>query len=914
MATPADRAGDTVTLEVDGVAVELSTVDGPTLLIALREQLGRVGVRSGCSIGECGACTVLVDDAAARSCQLTPADVTGRRVTTPLGLGGPLAPHPIQGAFLERAAAQCGYCIDGITMRAVALAADPAVPATVDAVAAALDDQLCRCGTHASILEAVVAGIAAVRGTPADPADATLSACRIVSPATELAAVGPGAAEAGTDAADAEAAALPALLAKASSADRWLRLGSDGRVHVASGRSEIGQGVHAAQRQLVAAQLGVDVHVVVVHPPSTGASPDEGFTAGSRSLSDGGPALAMAARALRRGMVARAADRLGLAETDLTVAASGDVVAADGRRVTVAELAAGGPIAEPIRGDDAPTWLAGPIGASTPRDDLPAKVAGLGAFVHDLAPPGLVHARAVLPPSTRARLVTTEVDHVRALPGVLAVVAEARLLVVVAETEAAAVRAASVLASRTRWEDPGPGFTGDVLEHLRALEAVAMPVRVDDGVDAALEAGQRIRASYARPYHAHGSMAPSAAVAHEDAGTLTVHVAHQGVHQLRRELAALLARDAETVVVEHVDGPGCYGHNGADDAAALAAVAALAVPGRPVRLVLAHEDEFGWEPYGPAMVTDVEAALGPDGRVGAWRLHTLTDVHMARPSGQGDRTLVAWLREDDGAPPIVPPNEGGGRNAVPIYDVGPLDVRADHVHGPVRTGSLRSLGSFHHAFAIESFMDELAEEAGADPLAFRLKHLTDPRARDVLEAAAEAAGWDAHVGPSGRGQGLALLRYHDVMGYAAMVADVDVDVDADRLRVRRLVMAVDVGTIVHLEGLRQQLEGGALQGLSRTLHEEVTVDGATGVTSRDWSRYPVLRFGEVPRLELLLLDRRGHPPLGAGEVTTPVVPAAIANAVDDALGVRLRRLPITVEAIRRRVLAMDERELARVRA
>lgn len=904
------RGAEAIGLEVDGTAVSLDAIDGASLLVALREQLGRVGVRAGCRIGECGACTVLVDDASARSCRLTPQDVAGRRVTTPIGLGGPDGPHPVQQAFLDRAAAQCGYCIDGITVRVAELAADPDVPATVAAVAAALDEHLCRCGTHASILEAAVAGIAAVRGIDVPASDATISTCRLVAPARAI--VPPTPVAPPSDASAADVPALPALLAGAPTADRWLSIGADGRVHVASGRTEIGQGVHAAQRQLVAAQLGVDVAIVVVHAPSTASSPDEGFTAGSRSVSDGGRALGMASRALRRGILARAAERLALDASELAIADDGAVLAPDGRRLALAALAADGPIAEVVEVGDVPDWLAEPIGSSTPRVDLPSKIAGGPAFVHDLAPLGLLHARAVLPRSPRARLIATDVAHVRALPGVVEVIHDGRLLLVVAETEAASERAASVLATRTRWDDPGPGFAGDVVEHLRTLEATAFPVHVDDDVDAALAAGHVVRASYARPYQAHASVAPSAAVAIDDGGMLRVQVAHQGVHQLRRELAALLGRDQTTITVEHVDGPGCYGQNAADDAAALVALAAVAVPGRPVRLVLAHEDEFAWEPYGSAMLTDVEAALDPHGHVSGWRQRTLTDVHMARPSGQGDRTLVAWLRDGGDDRPAIAPNEGGGRNAVPLYDVGALDVRADHVRGPLRTGSLRSLASFHHAFAIESFMDELAEQAGVDPVEFRSRHLSDPRALDVLEAAAEAAGWESRVGPSGRGQGIALLRYHDVMGYAAIVADVDVDVDAGRLAVRRLVMAVDVGTIVHRDGLRQQLEGGALQGLSRTVHEQVTVSGATGVMSVDWSTYPVLRFGEVPRLELLLLDRRGHPPLGAGEVTTPVVPAAIANAVDDAVGVRLRRLPITVDAIRQRVLDMDESELARV--
>ena len=455
------------------------------------------------------------------------------------------------------------------------------------------------------------------------------------------------------------------------------------------------------------------------------------------------------------------------------------------------------------------------------------------------------------------------------------------------------------------------------------------PVAEDPGIAAALDTGRLVRASYAKPYEAHASIAPSTAVAlvevagpdddpagaetaETDAGAIRVWTHTQGVYPLRRELAALLGADVERLTVRHVDGPGCYGHNGADDAAGFAVLAAQAVPGRPVRFQFSVHDEFGWEPYGPAMRADIEASLDAGGRIAGWRHRIRTGAHTSRPHGTGDRLMVAWLRAGGPPRPWAGGGEGGVRSADPIYDLPVRDIVGEYVRGPLRTSALRTLGAYFNTFTIESFMDELAEAAGTDPVAFRLAHLTDPRARAVLENAVERAGWVPRVGPSGRGQGVAVSRYKGSKAYVALVLDADVDADTGAIALRRVVATCDAGVVVNPDGLANQIEGGILQGLSRALHEQVRF-GPDGIASTDWSTYPVLGFAEVPPLDLVLLDRPGLPPLGAGEASTPVAPAALANAVDDAIGIRVRTLPLTPDRLRARLEELADDELDRVR-
>lgn len=873
--------GDTVSVDGDGVV---------PLIHVLRGELGLMGVRAGCAIGECGACTVLLDDVPARSCITPLSEAAGRDVVTPEGLGTPDAPHPIQQAFIDEQAAQCGYCVNGMVMTLAGFARQGQPPADTD-VAALLQEHLCRCGTYARLIRAARRAL----GLPPlpDQGDSLHEASAPPEPASL-----PAANE------------LPAVIQADPRIGRWIEIEADGTIAVEVGKVELGQGIRTAFSQIVAAQLGVPTERIAVRPTRTGRSPDQWFTAGSLSIEDGGTALAYAAAACRRVLLARGAAALGV-DVGACVLTDGGVTTADGAAVVrLTDLGGDGFDGEQILPSDLIDWDAGPIGRPVPRIDLAPKLTGAPAFLQDLVLPDMLHARIAFPPDPAATLVGLDPSPTTALPGVVDVVRDGNLVIVLAEREEQAVRAADRLRRDLRWR-AGPSRPPHDLRSLYRHDGAERFTAADDGVEVALAEHRSHRASYASPYQAHGPMGPSVAVAQRTDDELRVWTHAQGVYPLRRELAALLDRPVDSVVVEHVDGPGCYGMNGADDAAAFAAIAAAAAGGRPVRFQFSIQDEFGWEPYGPAMLTDLEAGIDGSGRVRAWRHHTLTDTHMMRPNGSGDRLAAAWLREGSVPRPWAGAGEGGGRNSVPVYDVGAVQAYADHVRGPLRTAALRCLGAYHNLFAVESFMDELAELAGHDPVAFRLTHLRDPRARAVLELVADRAGWQPRVGPSGRGVGVAVAQYKGSKAYVAVVAEVEVDREAGRFRVHRMVLACDAGVVVNPDGLRNQLEGGALQGLSRALFEQLH-PGPHGVRERDWTTYGALRFGDVPSLDVHLLARPDRPPLGAGESATPVVPAAVANALDDAIGIRLRELPLTAAQMERRLLEMGSDEAARV--
>ena len=476
---------------------------------------------------------------------------------------------------------------------------------------------------------------------------------------------------------------------------------------------------------------------------------------------------------------------------------------------------------------------------------------------------------------------------------------------VVAETDRAALRAAGRVARAARWQtSPSLPDSDDLRGFLLSAPSQDETVADQPAGDAAGPAARTLTAEFTRPFLAHASVAPSCAIARWDGGSVTVWCHSQGIFLLRDAIAAGLGLDAGQVTVHYVEGAGVYGQNGADDVAMDAVLLAQAVPGRAVRVQWTRDDEMRWPPMGSAMLARLSAGLDAGGRIVTWRQDVWSNGFMGRPTLGGDPRLLALTHLAGGrpmppAPDLQPANwMGASRNSVPGYDIPGMQVtRHRLLDMPIRTSSLRSLGAHLNVFAIESFMDELAAAAGADPVRFRLAHLTDPRARQVLTEAADMAGWDTRGRRDGTGYGVGVARYSGVAGYCAAVAEVEADTD---IRVRRLWLAVDVGRVINPDGVINQVEGGAVQSASWTLREQVRFD-RDQITSAGWDSYPILRFTDTPEVMVRVMDAPGEAEVGAGEVSLGPVAGAIGNAVADAVGVRVRDLPLTRERVTRAI-------------
>jgi CO/xanthine dehydrogenase Mo-binding subunit len=687
---------------------------------------------------------------------------------------------------------------------------------------------------------------------------------------------------------------LPGSLKKEPMLDGWIRIGADGSITVLTGKAELGQGIKTAIIQLAAEELVVAPARIKLVTADTAQTANEGFTAGSHSMQDSGTAIRHAAAQVREILLSLAATRLNVAPGQLSIrdgviAAPGGATVAYGELVRGQELHRTATPASVIR-KPGQHFLSG---RAFQRVDIPAKVTGGIAYVQDLRLPGMVHARMVRPPFEGAAFTSIDEAAAAAMPGVIKIVRDGSFIGVIAQREYQAVRAATVLASGTRWAgDAGAAreeSRGDV-EHM-ASEATTI---LDKGSAGA--GGRVLQARYRKPFQLHGSIGPSCAVAQLVDGNYTVWTHSQGVFPLRQGLAELLGVDQDRIRCIHVEGSGCYGHNGADDVAADAALLARALPGKPVRVQWMREDEHGFEPKGPPMLSTVRAALDASGQIVDWAYEVWSPPHNARPGTAGNLLAGTLLAQPFTPPPAVPipqPEGGGDRNAIPLYAL--ANVRVVHhfiAKAPLRSSALRSLGAYHNVFAIESFMDELALAAHIDPVAFRLRHMVDQRARDVIQLAARQFGWDQYRRQPGRGRGIAFARYKNLGAYAAVALEVEVARDTGYVRITRAIAAVDSGEVVSLDGIRNQIEGGIVQSCSWTLCEEVLFNQDGHSTSRDWAGYPILRFPQVPdSVHVHVIDRPGMPFLGTGEATQGPTCAAIANAIADATGARLRELP-----------------------
>jgi len=679
--------------------------------------------------------------------------------------------------------------------------------------------------------------------------------------------------------------------------DGFISVNADSSVTIFCGKVDLGQGLRIAIPQMAAEELGVRLDRIAMIEGDTALTPDQGPTAGSSGVMRGGVQIRQAAATAREALILRAAERLGRPAAELD-AVDGEVrPRAGGAGVSFGALVGDkrfdlkvDPKA-PLRKPDSYTIVGKPL----PRPDVPGKVTGRHPFVHDFSVDRMLHGRVIRPPAVGAKLLAVDEASVKAIPGVR-VVRVNDFLGVVAETEWDAVTAARQL--KASWSDRAALMGNEAVRGwMRAgpFESDEVLLRKGDAKAALAGLGKRLTAEYYWPVQSHASMGPSCAVADVREGKATIWTASQATHKFRDTYARVLGLPKDAVRCVYIDGSGCYGMNGHDDAGADAALLSRAV-GRPVRVQWTREDEHGWDPKGPPQLLAMEGGTTEDGKIAAWRTEmwlpkataSLPNVPLLGPEAAGIAQplgVVTGLISQNGNPPY----------AVPHQEVVVHWIRTV----PLRSSNIRAPGKVANCFAVESFADELAAAARRDPVEFRLQGLSDPRAIEVLKRTAALLGWKARPspGPGGVGRGIAFIHYKNNESYVAVAMEAEVDKASGAIRVRRVACAHDCGLIINPDALRLQIEGNILQTLSRTLFEETTFDRSR-VTSIDWASYPILAFPDAPEILVDLVSRPQEPPLGAGEAAATPVPAALASAVFDAVGIRLRTVPFTRERVK----------------
>lgn len=717
----------------------------------------------------------------------------------------------------------------------------------------------------------------------------------------------------------------------ATQLDAWIAVGADGRVTAFTGKCELGQGLFTAQTQLVAEELSVPLERVTLIMCDTDRTPDQGTTSGAQSH----PAnfnqanLALAAATAREALLQMAATRLSV-PVDQLVARDGAVqVGSDAaRRVSYGDLIGGRtfnlPLNRQARRKHPSTWTV--LGTPVKRLDIPAMVTGRYEYAQDVRVPGMLHGRVVRPPSPGATLMAVDESSVKDLPGVVRVVTRKNFVGVVAQKPWQAMQAAARL--KVQWT-PGPALPAQAswYDYMRGRPTRDAFTTNSGDVDEQLKGAARVlRSTYHYPYQMHGSIGTSAAVADVQSDKATVWSSSQAVWPLRNTVATVLGMKPEQVRIQYRLGPGCYGVNQADSVSYDAAIMSQAV-GRPVRVQLSRQDEMAWENYGLAFVIDQQVALDASNTIVAWDYIGWSPAKGGRPGANNPGNVasgnLAGYSIQGFAPRSPAPAPSGdfdnGNNVASGYVTGCVGtqcggtgvVKSERflskvIESPFFTGPLRSPNRLQNTFAHESFLDEIAASVKADPVEYRLRHIRDPRLREVVSAAAKTANWDARPSPraAGRrngvvtGRGIACVLYEGDNGYCATVAEVTVDQDTGVVQVRRFVSALDCGPISNPDGVRNQVEGGLIQGISRTLREEVSWD-ATRVRSVDWRSYPpFFLHDQLPVIESVLINRADVPATGAGETSVTVAAAAIGNAIFDATGVRLRQVPFTPERVK----------------
>jgi nicotinate dehydrogenase subunit B len=687
--------------------------------------------------------------------------------------------------------------------------------------------------------------------------------------------------------------------------DSFLAIDPSGAVTLYTGKVDLGTGVATALPQIVAEELDVPLNRIKLIQGDTAFTPDQGTTWGSLSIQLGGMQLRNAAATAKAALLEEAAKRLDAKKEDLRVVDG--VVSAGNKRVSYGELIGGKSFAlkldhaKPAASKDPKDYKL--VGKPVPRVDIPDKVTGRFTYVHDFRVPGMLHGRVVRPPAFGATLENVDERSIKDVAGVVKVVREGNFLGVVAESEWGAIKGAEKLKASWSKSQTLPD-AAKLWDEVRAGKVVKDEVtsNVGNSAEAMGQAGGKtLKATYDFAIHTHGSIGPSCAVAEFKDGQLTSWSASQATHNLRKQLATMFGMPVENVRCIYIEGSGCYGRNGHEDAAADAALLAKAV-GRPVRVQWSRADEHGWDPKGPPTLIDLRAAVDGAGGVTAWESEFFIPQQTA---GSFNVPLVAATLTGMPAGEDIAPGNIFQNSAIPYKFANVKTVCHRLASTPFRPSWIRTPGRMQNTYANECFIDELAAAANADPVEFRLKYLdpNDKRGIEVLNRAAALAKWDKRPSPKrdqrgdvATGRGVTYCKYELTRTYIAAVAEVEVKRSTGDIRVTKFYLAHDCGQIINPDGLRNQLDGNVIQTLSRTLIEELKYD-RSAVTSLDWASYPILRFPQLPELVYDLIDRPNERPWGAGEPAAAVVPSAISNAVFDAIGVRVRSVPFTPDKV-----------------
>ena len=702
------------------------------------------------------------------------------------------------------------------------------------------------------------------------------------------------------------------------SVGQWIELVADGRILIHTGKVDIGQRISTALAIIAADELDVDYERIDITRTKTDVDPNEGFTSGSMSMQHSGKAIRLASATARVFMLKMAAEKLGVDDNSLEVTDGLIQSRETNESITYWELMLDKKFNVPVnegvivKSPDQHKF----VGTRVLAKDMVNIMTGNMSYIHDMVLPNMFHARLVRPPHYLATLKSLDDNLISRLANSdVTVVRDGSFVALAALDEYVVIKAAERLAASAKWDLKNGLPTTDLYLALTSNKRVSLPIApggapVDEPVPPLGELSEKasvsVSARFEKPYHMHGSIGPSAGCALFERNKLTVWTHNQGVYPLRVAMAEALKMKTDDINVAFVPGSGCYGHNGADDAAYDAALIARAIPNRPILLKWTRDDEHAWEPYGSAMVCELRASLGKDGRVVDWSHESYGDTHMGRPApgrsgSPAEKLLSTHFQEDPLAWPIMPPTMGAHvgvhRNLEPLYNFPKPRLIKNLVRDlPLRVSALRTLGAFANVSALESFIDELAEAGNISPIEFRLNHLDNKNAADVIRTLDQKMMVDEAGVSIGRGAGMAFSQYKNAATYCGVGIELEVNDEAEVILHRAWIVA-DAGEVVDPDGLTAQLEGGLIQAASWTLMEQVTYNSG-GITSRDWDSYPIIRFDNIPKIETILMEQPGEPFLGAGEASSGPTGGAIINAIYNAIGLRLRRMPFNPDAIR----------------